>query len=455
MGLLTSPVSTRGSKVMMPLLSVSLSKSSSDSTVEDPVEEMDELDSFLRRVPSTASSQSACFTSREEQLPSAVMVTCGTRDACIAGGAARADGGLSAVPRRGCAGASIPVDDVVNGLTEDQIQDFWKDMGEMGFLGITAPEEYGGTGLGYLDHVIVMEEMSRVSAAIALSYGAHSNLCVNQMVRHGNEKQKEKYMPKLMTGEHVGALAMSEPNAGSDVVSMKLKAQKQGDYYVLNGNKFWITNGPDADVIIVYAKTDPKANQKGITAFIVEKGMPGFSTAQKLDKLGMRGSNTCELVFEDCKVPGVYVMMSGLDLERLVLSAGPVGIMQAVLDHAVPYLHVREAFGQKIGHFQLMQGKMADMYTRLSSCRQYMYNVARACDKGHFSSMDCAGVILYCAENATQVALDGIQCLGGNGYINDYPMGRFLRDAKLYEIGAGTSEVRRLIIGRAFNAMYK
>ncbi|XP_034418623.1 isovaleryl-CoA dehydrogenase, mitochondrial [Cyclopterus lumpus] len=402
---------------------------------------------------------------------------------------------LSAVSRRGCAGASIPVDDVVNGLTDDQIQlrqtvrkfcaeklapcadeidktnefpgmrDFWKDMGEMGFLGMTAPEEYGGTGLGYLDHVIVMEEMSRVSAAIALSYGAHSNLCVNQMVRHGNEKQKEKYLPKLMTGEHVGALAMSENNAGSDVVSMKLKAKKQGDYYVLNGNKFWITNGPDADVLIVYAKTDPKAHQKGITAFIIEKGMPGFSTAQKLDKLGMRGSNTCELIFEDCKVPeenilgplnkGVYVMMSGLDLERLVLSAGPVGIMQAVLDNAVPYLHIREAFGQKIGHFQLMQGKMADMYTRLSSCRQYMYNVARACDKGHYSAMDCAGVILFCAENATQVALDGIQCLGGNGYINDYPMGRFLRDAKLYEIGAGTSEVRRLIIGRAFNDMYK
>uniref|UniRef100_A0A665VT97 Isovaleryl-CoA dehydrogenase, mitochondrial n=1 Tax=Echeneis naucrates TaxID=173247 RepID=A0A665VT97_ECHNA len=399
------------------------------------------------------------------------------------------------IARRGCAGASVPVDDVVNGLTEEQIQlrqtvrkfcgeklaphadeidkknefvgmrDFWKDMGELGLLGVTAPVEYGGTGLGYLDHVIVMEEISRVSAAIALSYGAHSNLCVNQMVRHATEKQKEKYMPKLMTGEHVGALAMSEPNAGSDVVSMKLRAKKKGDYYVLNGNKFWITNGPDADVLIVYAKTDPEAYQKGISAFIVEKGMPGFSTAQKLDKLGMRGSNTCELIFEDCKVPeenilgplnkGVYVMMSGLDLERLVLASGPLGIMQAVLDFAVPYLHVREAFGQKIGHFQLMQGKMADMYTRLSSCRQYVYNVARACDKGHFSAMDCAGVILYCAENATQVALDGIQCLGGNGYINDYPMGRFLRDAKLYEIGAGTSEIRRLIIGRAFNSMFK
>lgn len=402
---------------------------------------------------------------------------------------------IPAVARRGCAGAAIPVDDVVNGLTEDQIQlrqavrkflaeklapyadeidkknefvqlrDFWKDMGEMGLLGITAPVEHGGTGLGYLDHVIVMEEISRVSAAIALSYGAHSNLCVNQMVRHATEKQKEKYMPKLMTGEHVGALAMSEPNAGSDVVSMKLTAKKQGDHYVLNGNKFWITNGPDADVLIVYAKTNPEAHQRGITAFIVEKGMPGFYTAQKLDKLGMRGSNTCELIFEDCKIPaenilgplnkGVYVMMSGLDLERLVLASGPIGIMQAVMDSAVPYLHQREAFGQKIGQFQLMQGKMADMYTRMSACRQYLYSVARACDKGHFNSMDCAGVILYCAENATQVALDGIQCLGGNGYINDYPMGRYLRDAKLYEIGAGTSEVRRLIIGRSFNAMFK
>uniref|UniRef100_A0A3Q1G4K4 Isovaleryl-CoA dehydrogenase, mitochondrial n=1 Tax=Acanthochromis polyacanthus TaxID=80966 RepID=A0A3Q1G4K4_9TELE len=402
---------------------------------------------------------------------------------------------VSAVARRGCAGAPIPVDDVVNGLTDDQIQlrqtvrkffaeklapyadeidrqndfsqlrNFFKEMGDMGLLGITAPVECGGTGLGYLDHCIVLEEMSRVSAAIALSYGAHSNLCVNQMVRHANEKQTEKYLPKLLTGEHIGALAMSEPNAGSDVVSMKLKARRDGNSYILNGNKFWITNGPDADVLIVYAKTDPEAHQRGISAFIVEKGMPGFSTAQKLDKLGMRGSNTCELIFEDCKIPaenilgplnkGVYVMMSGLDLERLVLAAGPVGIMQAVMDAAVPYVHVREAFGQKIGHFQLMQGKMADMYTRLSSCRQYLYNVARACDKGHFSSMDCAGVILYCAENATQVALDGIQCLGGNGYINDYPMGRYLRDAKLFEIGAGTSEVRRLIIGRSFNAMYK
>uniref|UniRef100_A0AAY4C2Y4 Isovaleryl-CoA dehydrogenase, mitochondrial n=1 Tax=Denticeps clupeoides TaxID=299321 RepID=A0AAY4C2Y4_9TELE len=342
---------------------------------------------------------------------------------------------------------------------------YWKEMGEMGLLGITAPVEYGGSGLGYLDHVIVMEEMSRVAGGIALSYGAHSNLCVNQLVRNGNEKQKEKYLPKLLTGEHMGALAMSESNSGSDVVSMRLTAKNKGDHYVLNGNKFWITNGPEADVLIVYAKTEPEAAARGITAFIVEKNMPGFSTAQKLDKLGMRGSSTCELIFEDCKVPvenilghlnkGVYVLMSGLDLERLVLAAGPVGIMQAVLDHAIPYLHVREAFGQKIGLFQLMQGKMADMYTRLSSCRQYLYNVARACDKGHFSPMDCAGVILYCAENATQVALDGIQCLGGNGYINDYPMGRFLRDAKLYEIGAGTSEVRRMVIGRSFNAMFK
>ncbi|XP_038261643.1 isovaleryl-CoA dehydrogenase, mitochondrial isoform X4 [Dermochelys coriacea] len=284
--------------------------------------------------------------------------------------------------------------------------------------------EYGGSGMGYLDHVLVMEEISRVSAAVGLSYGAHSNLCINQLVRNGNEAQKEKYLPKLINGEHIGALAMSEPNAGSDVVSMKLKADRKGDYFVLNGNKFWITNGPDADVVIVYAKTDLSAvpASQGITAFIVEKGMPGFSTAQKLDKLGMRGSNTCELIFEDCKIPaenilgqlskGVYVLMSGLDLERLVLSGGPLGIMQAVLDHAFPYLHVREAFGQKIGHFQLMQGKMADMYTRLMACRQYVYNVAKACDRGHFNAKDCAGVILYSAECATQVALDGIQCLG-------------------------------------------
>ncbi|NXY07908.1 IVD protein, partial [Pteruthius melanotis] len=345
--------------------------------------------------------------------------------------------------------------------------EFWKKLGELGVLGITAPAEYGGSALGYLDHVLVMEEISRASASVGLSYGAHSNLCINQLVRNGNEAQKQKYLPKLISGEHIGALAMSEPNAGSDVVSMRLKADKKEDYFVLNGNKFWITNGPDADVLIVYAKTDMNAvpASRGITAFIVERGMPGFRTAQKLDKLGMRGSNTCELIFEDCKIPadnvlgtlskGVYVLMSGLDLERLVLSGGPLGLMQAVLDHAIPYLHVREAFGQKIGHFQLMQGKMADMYTRLMACRQYVYNVAKACDQGHFNAKDCAGVILYSAECATQVALDGIQCLGGNGYINDYPMGRFLRDAKLYEIGAGTSEVRRLIIGRAFNATFK
>ncbi|KAF4797615.1 Isovaleryl-CoA dehydrogenase, mitochondrial [Turdus rufiventris] len=350
---------------------------------------------------------------------------------------------------------------------KEMLEDFWKKLGELGVLGITAPAEYGGSALGYLDHVLVMEEISRASASVGLSYGAHSNLCINQLVRNGNEAQKHKYLPKLISGEHIGALAMSEPNSGSDVVSMKLKADKKGDYFVLNGNKFWITNGPDADVLIVYAKTDMNAvpASRGITAFIVERGMSGFRTAQKLDKLGMRGSNTCELIFEDCKVPaenvlgtlskGVYVLMSGLDLERLVLSGGPLGLMQAVLDHAIPYLHVREAFGQKIGHFQLMQGKMADMYTRLMACRQYVYNVAKACDQGHFNAKDCAGVILYSAECATQVALDGIQCLGGNGYINDYPMGRFLRDAKLYEIGAGTSEVRRLIIGRAFNATFK
>ncbi|XP_059954280.1 isovaleryl-CoA dehydrogenase, mitochondrial isoform X1 [Mesoplodon densirostris] len=394
------------------------------------------------------------------------------------------------------ANSLLPVDDAINGLSEEQkklrqtmakflqehlaphaqeidrsnefknLREFWKQLGNLGVLGVTAPVQYGGSGLGYLEHVLVMEEISRVSGAVGLSYGAHSNLCLNQIVRNGNEAQKEKYLPKLISGEYVGALAMSETNAGSDVVSMKLKAEKKGDHYVLNGNKFWITNGPDADVLIVYAKTDLAAvpASRGITAFIVEKGMPGFSTSKKLDKLGMRGSNTCELIFEDCEVPaanilghrskGVYVLMSGLDLERLVLAGGPLGIMQAILDHAIPYLHVREAFGQKIGHFQLMQGKMADMYTRLMACRQYVYNVAKACDEGYCTAKDCAGVILYSAECATQVALDGIQCLGGNGYINDFPMGRFLRDAKLYEIGAGTSEVRRLIIGRAFNAEF-
>uniref|UniRef100_H2YYV9 Isovaleryl-CoA dehydrogenase, mitochondrial n=1 Tax=Ciona savignyi TaxID=51511 RepID=H2YYV9_CIOSA len=339
-----------------------------------------------------------------------------------------------------------------------QMRSFWKKLGDMGLLGITVPESDGGTGLGIFEHCIVMEEMSRSSGAIALSYGAHSNLCVNQITRHGNDEQKAKYLPPLISGDKVGALAMSESGSGSDVVSMKLKAEKRGDYYVLNGSKFWITNGPDADTLVVYAKTDIAAEARGITAFLIEKGMEGFSAAQKLDKFGMRGSNTCELVFEDCKVPvenvlgplnkGVYVLMSGLDLERLGGAAGPVGLMQAVLDTAFPYLHQRKQFGQSIGEFQLMQGKMADMYTKLSACRSYMYGVARACDKGHFNNRDCAGVILYAAETATQVALDGIQC--GNGYINDYPTGRFLRDAKLYEIGAGTSEIRRWLYRKIF-----
>ncbi|XP_022315158.2 isovaleryl-CoA dehydrogenase, mitochondrial-like isoform X2 [Crassostrea virginica] len=346
------------------------------------------------------------------------------------------------------------------------IKDFWRKCGELGLMGITAPSEYGGTEGTYLDHCLVMEEMSRFSAAIALSYGAHSNLCVNQLVRNGNEAQREKYLPELISGEKVGALAMSEPNAGSDVVSMKLKAEKQGDYYVLNGTKFWITNGPDADTLIVYAKTDlSAAPQHGITAFIVEKGMPGFSTGIKLDKLGMRGSNTSELIFEDCKVPvenvlgkegrGVYILMSGLDIERTLGSAGPLGIMQACCDVAFAYAHQREAFGEKIGSFQMIQAKMANMYTTLNASRSYVYNVARSLDRGERQNNDCAAVILYTAEAATQMALDAIQILGGNGYINDYPTGRFLRDAKLYEIGAGTSEVRRLIIGRAINAHYK
>ncbi|VVC89348.1 unnamed protein product [Leptidea sinapis] len=314
----------------------------------------------------------------------------------------------------------------------DGIREFWKKLGNLGLLGITADPEYGGTGGKYSDHCIIMEELSRASGAIALSYGAHSNLCVNQINRNGTHEQKSKYLPKLCSGEHFGALAMSEPGSGSDVVSMKLKAEKKGDYYVLNGNKFWITNGPDADVLVVYARTDSNASkpQHGISAFLIEKDFPGFSVAQKLDKLGMRGSNTGELVFEDCK--GVYVLMSGLDLERLVLAGGPVGLMQAAID-----------------------GKMADMYTTLSAIRCYLYNVAKACDEGHVNSKDCAGVILYSAEKATQLALDAIQILGGNGYINDYPTGRILRDAKLYEIGAGTSEVRRMLIGRALNSEYK
>lgn len=312
-----------------------------------------------------------------------------------------------------------------------------------------------------------MEEMSRASGAVALSYGAHSNLCVNQINRNGTEEQKEKYLPKLCSGEHIGALAMSEPGSGSDVVSMSTKAEKKGDYYVLNGSKFWITNGPDADTLVVYARTDPNTDkpQHGITAFLIERGMDGFSSGPKLDKLGIRGSGTCELIFEDCKVPeknilgalnkGIYVLFSGLDLERLVLAAGPVGIMQAACDVAWNYAHERKQFGQRIGHFQLLQGKMADMYTSLSSSRSYLYSVARACNQGHFNNKDCAGVILYCSEQATKVALDAIQILGGNGYINDYPTGRFLRDAKLYEIGAGTSEVRRLVIGRALNQEYR
>ncbi|MBZ9574759.1 isovaleryl-CoA dehydrogenase [Modicisalibacter sp. MOD 31.J] len=337
-------------------------------------------------------------------------------------------------------------------------EDLWRKFGDMGLLGITVPEEDGGSGMGYLAHCIAMEEISRASASVGLSYGAHANLCVNQLKLNANAEQKAKYLPRLISGEHVGALAMSEPGAGSDVVSMKLRAEKRGDSYVLNGNKMWITNGPDADVLVVYAKTDPDAGSKGITAFIIEKGFAGFSTAQKLDKLGMRGSNTCELVFEDCEVPaenvlgeenrGVKVLMSGLDYERTVLAAGPIGIMQAAMDVVVPYLHERQQFGQSIGEFQLVQGKVADMYTTLNACRAYLYAVAGACDRGRTSRKDAAGVILYCAEKATQVALDAIQLLGGNGYINEYPTGRLLRDAKLYEIGAGTSEIRRMLIGR-------
>lgn len=334
----------------------------------------------------------------------------------------------------------------------------WKLMGDFNLHGITAPAEYGGLELGYLYHCIAMEEISRASGSVALSYGAHSNLCINQLVRNANAAQKKKYLPKLISGEHVGALAMSEPNAGSDVVSMKCKADRVDGGYILNGNKMWCTNGPVAETLVVYAKTDVKAHSKGITAFIIEKGLPGFSTAQKLDKLGMRGSDTCELVFENCFVPdanvlgqegkGVYVMMSGLDLERLVLAAGPLGIMQACLDVAIPYVRQREQFGRPIGEFQFIQGKIADMYTALQSSRSYVYSVARDCDNGKVDPKDCAGVILCAAERATQVALQAIQCLGGNGYVNEYPTGRLLRDAKLYEIGAGTSEIRRIIIGR-------
>lgn len=337
-------------------------------------------------------------------------------------------------------------------------QDMWQKLGELGLLGITVSEEYGGADMGYLAHVIAMEEISRASASVGLSYGAHSNLCVNQIHRNGNEEQKQKYLPKLISGEHPGALAMSEPGSGSDVVSMKLRAEKKGDRYILNGNKMWITNGPEAQTLVVYAKTDPEAGPRGITAFIIEKGFKGFSTAQKLDKLGMRGSNTCELVFEDCEVPeenilgelgkGVNVLMSGLDYERVVLSGGPLGLMQSCLDIVVPYVHERKQFGQAIGTFELMQGKLADMYTSLSAMRAYVYAVAQACDRGETTRKDAAGCILMSAEAATQMALQAIQTLGGNGYINEYPTGRLLRDAKLYEIGAGTSEIRRMLIGR-------
>ena len=337
-------------------------------------------------------------------------------------------------------------------------RELWPELGELGLLAITAEEEYGGTGLGYLAHCVVMEEISRASASVGLSYGAHSNLCVNQININGTKEQKQRYLPKLASGEHLGALAMSEPGAGSDVVSMKLRAEKKGDRFVLNGNKMWITNGPDADTLVVYAKTDPPAGSHGITAFIIEKDFKGFSTAQKLDKLGMRGSDTGELVFEDCEVPeenilgrineGARVLMSGLDYERTVLSAGPLGIMQACLDVVIPYVHERQQFGKPIGKFQLVQGKLADMYVTMNAAKSYVYQVAKACDRGETTRQDAAGCILYAAEKATLIALDAIQILGGNGYINDYPTGRFLRDAKLYEIGAGTSEIRRMLIGR-------
>ena len=336
--------------------------------------------------------------------------------------------------------------------------DMWRKFGDMGLLGITAPEEYGGAGLGYLAHVIAMEEISRASASVALSYGAHSNLCVNQICRNGNPDQKARYLPQLISGEHVGALAMSEPEAGSDVVNMRLRAEQRGDHFLLNGSKMWITNGPDADVYVIYAKTDPDRGAHGLTAFIVEGDSGGFSRGPKLDKLGMRGSNTCALFFDDVRVPvenvlgqingGVRVLMSGLDYERVVLAAGPVGIMQACLDVVLPYIHQRRQFGQSIGEFQMIQSKVADLYTALNASRAYLYSVARSCDRGQATRKDAAGVILYTAEQATRAALEAIQILGGNGYINDYPTGRLLRDAKLYEIGAGTSEIRRMLIGR-------
>jgi len=336
--------------------------------------------------------------------------------------------------------------------------ELWRRLGELGVLGITVEEEYGGINMGYLAHIVAMEEISRACAAVGLSYGAHSNLCVNQIRRNGNAQQKKHYLPKLIAGEHIGALAMSEPHAGSDVVSMKLRAVRKGDRYRINGTKMWITNGPDADTLVVYAKTDPKAGARGITAFIVEKTCQGFFASPKLDKLGMRGSNTCELVFEDCEVSaenvlgevgkGVEVLMSGLDYERAVLAGGPLGIMQACMDVVLPYVHERKQFGQPIGEFQLMQGKLADMYTTMTACKSYVYAVGRACDEGRITRKDAAGAILYAAEKATWMALEAIQCLGGNGYLNDYPTGRLLRDAKLYEIGAGTSEIRRMLIGR-------
>jgi isovaleryl-CoA dehydrogenase len=372
-------------------------------------------------------------------------------------------------------GLGLEVDmlrDTVAGFAQDRIaprageidrtntfpRDLWPELGKLGLLGITVEEEYGGAGLGYLEHCVAMEEISRASAAVGLSYGAHSNLCVNQIRRNGTEAQKRRYLPKLISGEHVGALAMSEAEAGSDVTSMRLRAERKGDRYILNGAKMWITNGPEADTLVVYAKTDPDAGARGITAFIVEKGMKGFSAAPKLDKLGMRGSDTCELVFADCEVPadnvlggvgeGVKVLMSGLDYERVVLAAGPLGIMQACLDVVLPYVHERKQFGQPIGTFQLVQGKIADMYVTMNACKAYVYAVAKACDRGRTTREDAAGAILYAAEQATKIALDAIQLLGGNGYINDFPTGRFLRDAKLYEIGAGTSEIRRMLIGR-------
>ena len=337
-------------------------------------------------------------------------------------------------------------------------KDLWTKLGDIGVLGITVEEEYGGAGMGYLEHVVALEEISRASAAVGLSYSAHSNLCVNQLRLNGNEEQKKKFLPDLISGEKVGALAMSETGAGSDVVGMKTIATKNGDRFILNGSKMWITNGPNADTLVVYAKTDPGAGKHGITAFIIEKGMKGFSTSSKLDKMGMRGSNTCELIFNDCEVPaanilgslngGVKVLMSGLDYERAVLAAGPIGIMQACMDVVLPYVHDRKQFGQPIGEFQLMQGKLADMYVTMNASKSYVYSVAKACDRGEVTRKDAAGAILYAAERASWMASEAIQCLGGNGYINDYPTGRLLRDAKLYEIGAGTSEIRRMLIGR-------